>query len=289
MTGRIFISYRREGSSGDAGRLCDYLKEVFGPDSLFIDSDIPVGVKFKDHLHDQLNECGAFLAIIGRNWLNACDARGHHRLDDADDWVRVEIASALARGIKVVPVIIDDAVLPKPSDLPSDLKSLPEFQTFRVQNNQFERDSAALADKLREALGQTNAPTVNKERFIRDAMKSIEWVRRLTMERRGFWKVVAAIALFLMTILFARELISGRVPMVPKLFVSEEDAKSKPMPSEGIERPPPKPAPFGRSSSGPAPSGQAPFGRSSSGQAPFEPPPPKPPTPKPLLPRPPPL
>jgi hypothetical protein len=253
MTGRIFISYRREGSSGDAGRLCDYLKEVFGPDSLFIDSDMPVGVKFKDHLHDQLNECGVFLAIIGRNWLNACDQYGHRRLDNADDWVRVEIASALARGIKVVPVIIDDGVLPKPSDLPSDLKSLPEFQAFRVQNNQFERDSAALADKLREALGQTNAPTVNKERFIRDAMKSIEWVRRLTMERRGFWKVVAAIALFLMTILFARELISDRVPVVPKPSVSEEDVKSKKpsvleedvksknMPIERIEPPPSRP------------------------------------------------
>ena len=55
MTGRIFISYRHEGSSGDAGRLCDYLKEVFGPETLFIDSDMPIGVKFKDHLHDQLN------------------------------------------------------------------------------------------------------------------------------------------------------------------------------------------------------------------------------------------
>ena len=195
MTGRIFISYRREGSSGDAGRLCDYLKEVFGPDSLFIDSDMPVGVKFKDHLHDQLNECGAFLAIIGRNWLNACGQHGHRRLDDADDWVRVEIASALARGIKVVPVIIDDGVLPKSSDLPSDLKSLPEFQALRVQNNQFERDSAALADKLREALGQTNASTVTKERFITETTHSIaQKARRLLAERRGFWKLVVVIA-----------------------------------------------------------------------------------------------
>jgi hypothetical protein len=246
MTGRIFISYRHEGSSGDAGRLCDYLKEVFGPDSLFIDSDMPIGVKFNDHLHDQLNECGAFLAIIGRNWLNACDQHGHRRLDDADDWVRVEIASALARGIKVVPVIIDDGVLPKPSDLPSDLKSLPEFQAFRVQNNQFERDSAALADKLREALGQTSTSTVNKQRIITDAMKSIEWVRRWTMERQGLWKVVGTIVIFLIGVLLVLEVISDRkVPMVPKPSVLEEnaksnvleeDAKSKTMPIEPIER-----------------------------------------------------
>jgi hypothetical protein len=269
MTGRIFISYRREGSSGDAGRLCDYLKEVFGPDSLFIDSDMPVGVKFKDHLHDQLNECGVFLAIIGRNWLNACDEHGHRRLDDADDWVRVEIASALDRGIKVVPVIIDDGVVPKPSDLPSDLKSLPEFQAFRVQNAQFERDSAALADKLRAALGQTNAPTVNKERFIRDAMKFTEQkFRSLIMERRGFWGAVGTIVILLIGVLLVLVVISDRkVPIVPKPSVLEEDAKSKTVPFEGIERPPSRPAPFGRPPSRPAPFGPPPS----------RPPPPRPP------------
>jgi TIR domain len=280
MTGKVFISYRREGSSGDAGRLCDYLKEVFGPDSLFIDSDMPVGVKFKEHLHNQLNECGVFLAIIGRNWLNACDQYGHRRLDNADDWVRVEIASALDRGVKVVPVIIDDGVVPKPSDLPSDLKSLPEFQAFRVQNSQFERDSAALADKLREALGQTSAPTVNKERIIRDAMKSIEQkFRSLTMERRGFWWVVGTIFAIIFTILFAREVIRDQVPIVPKPSVSEEDVKSKKpsvleedvkskdMPIERIEPPPSRPPP-----SRPPPS-RPPTSR----PPPSRPPPPRPP------------
>jgi hypothetical protein len=205
MAGRIFISYRREGSSGDAGRLRDYLKEVFGSDSVFIDSNIPVGVKFKDHLHDQLKSCRVFLAIIGRNWLNACDEHGHRRLDNADDWVRVEIASALDRDIGVVPVIIDDADVPKSSDLPSDLKSLPEYQAFRVQNIQFERDSAALADKLREALGQ-DASTVNKERIMRDDEKltkqKVEYLIERFFKRPGLkrlsWAIVCIIGLGIM-------------------------------------------------------------------------------------------
>jgi len=236
---------------------------------------MPIGVKFKDHLHDQLNECGVFLAIIGRNWLNACDEDGHRRLDDADDWVRVEIASALARGIKVVPVIIDDGVIPKPSDLPSDLKSLPDFQAFRVQNNQFERDSAALADKLREALGLINASTVTKERFITETTHSIALkARRLLVERRGFWKLVVAIV-GLLIISVGLVLISDhKVPMVLKPSVLEEDAKSKTEPIEGIEPPPSRQAPFGRSQSGPAPS---------------EPAPPRPPPPRPPPPRPPPF
>ena len=109
-------------------------------------------------------------------------------------------------------------------------------------------------------------------------MKSIEWVHRLTTERRGFWKVVGAIVLFLMMILFALEVISDRkIPLVPKPSVLEEDADSKTMPIEGIERPQSRPAPFGRTPSGPAPSGPAPFGRTPSGPAPIEPRPTRPP------------
>jgi hypothetical protein len=185
-----------------------------------MDDDMPVG-KFKEYLHDQLNECRVLLAIIGRNWLNARDQHGHRRLDDAEDWVRAEIGSALDRGIKVVPVIIDDGDLPKPSDLPSNLKSLPEFQAFRVRNNQFERDSAALADRLREALGQTNASTVIKERFITETTQSIaQKARRLLVERRGFWALVGAIV-GLLIISFGLGLISdGSKP-------SEEGVKSE--------------------------------------------------------------
>src|SRR5262249_35525869 len=127
---------------------------------------------------------------------------------------------------------IDNADVPKSSDLPSDLKSLPEFQAFRVQNIQFERDSAALADKLHEALGQTNASTVTKERFITDTTQAIaQKARRLLVERRGFWALVGAIV-GLLIISFGLALISDhKVPMVPEPSVVEEDAKSKTKPS----------------------------------------------------------
>ena len=175
----------RPGTQAASSIILDYLEKVFGPDCLFIDSKMPIGVKFKDHLHDQLKECRVFLAIIGRDWLNACDEHGHRRLDYADDSVRVEIAVALDRRISIVPVIIDDADVPKSSDLPSDLKSLPEYHAFRVQNAQFERDSAALADKLREALGQ-NASTVDKERIIRDDQKLTKQKVEYLIDR--FWE-----------------------------------------------------------------------------------------------------
>ena len=95
-----------------AVRLADHLKDVFGSYCSFIDFDMPVGVKFKEHLHDVLNDCGVLLAIIGPNWLNASDETGRRRLDNADDWVEGNIVLALARGITVVWIIIDDGVLP---------------------------------------------------------------------------------------------------------------------------------------------------------------------------------
>ncbi len=201
-------------------------------------------------------------------------------LDNPDDWVRVEIASALDRNVKVIPVIIDDAVLPKSSDLPSDLKSLPEFQAFRVQNSQFERDSAALADKLREALGQTNAPTANEERLI----KSIEQkFRSLITERPRFWKAVGIIGVIFLMMLGVLAYVSGDrmlsqwsqspsvlekdaikqkpsvleedvkseiLPIEPKPSVLEKDVKPKTLPFDSkpspFRTPPPRPPPAQR-------------------------------------------
>jgi hypothetical protein len=144
-----------------------------------------------------LNECSAFLAVIGPNWLNVGDEYGHRRLDDAGDWVRLEIASALARDIRVIPVIIDNGLMPKPNDLPSDLQPLVSRQAFSLQNARFDQDFAALADKLREAVApdQASALTVSDALIANHAVKSIEQTVRVLIagKRRGFWPLVMAI------------------------------------------------------------------------------------------------
>jgi hypothetical protein len=199
MTGRIFVSYRRDDSPGTAHRVCDELKGVFGSKRLFIDADIPAGVNFEEYLHEQLNKCVAFLAIIGPNWLNARDGYGHCRLHDPRDWVRIEIASALERKIRVIPVIIDKGLLPKVSELPSDLQPLASRQEFRLQNDRFDQDFAGLADELRGALApdEVGAATRGNPLVVKQAVESIERkVRRLIegRHRRGFWALVATLA-----------------------------------------------------------------------------------------------
>jgi hypothetical protein len=88
------------------------------------------------------------LAILGPNWLNAKDESGQRRLDNPADYVRVEIAAALARKIRVVPVLIDGARVPKADELPDDLKPLVRRNAIELRNSQFARDADALADHI---------------------------------------------------------------------------------------------------------------------------------------------
>src|SRR5262245_17632367 len=106
MAGRIFINYRRDDSASTAGRLRDRLAQTFGDQNLFMDVDnIPAGVDFVDYLPGQVAACDVFLAVIGPNWLDAKDEDGRRRFDNSDDYVTIEIAAALTRHIRVIPVL----------------------------------------------------------------------------------------------------------------------------------------------------------------------------------------
>lgn len=154
MAGKIFINYRRDDSIGTAGRLHDRLAQTFGRDQLFMDVDhIPAGVDFVGHLNVQVAACDVFLAIIGPNWLDAKDESGQRRLDKPDDFVTIEIAAALARNIRVIPVMIEGARMPKADEVPDSIKPLVRRHAVEVRHAQFGRDAEALVEKVSEALG----------------------------------------------------------------------------------------------------------------------------------------
>jgi len=150
----IFINYRREDSAGTAGRLHDRLAQVFGRKDIFMDVDqIPPGIDFVAHLNSQVAACKAFLVVIGPHWLNVKNEAGERRLHQPDDFVAIEIAAALARDIRVIPVLVDGAIIPKASELPDSLKPLVRRQAIDLRQAHFGRDSEALIERLREALG----------------------------------------------------------------------------------------------------------------------------------------
>jgi tetratricopeptide (TPR) repeat protein len=149
----IFINYRRDDSIGMAGRLYDRFAQTFGRDKLFMDVDhIPAGVDFVEYLNSRVAECKVILVVIGVNWLSAKDESGDRRLDSPDDFVAIEIAAALARDIRVIPVLVNGASMPKVSELPEPLKPLARRQAVEVRDVHFRRDADALVETIRETL-----------------------------------------------------------------------------------------------------------------------------------------
>jgi hypothetical protein len=152
--GTIFINYRREDSISTAGRLYDRLSQTFGRKNIFMDVDhIPAGVDFVAHLNSQVAACNIILVVIGPRWLEAKDENGGRRLDNPDDFVVIEIATALARNIRVIPVLVDGAHMPKAGELPGSLKALARRQAVEVRQLHFGRDAEALVERVNEALG----------------------------------------------------------------------------------------------------------------------------------------
>ena len=152
--GTIFINYRREDSISTAGRLYDRLSQTFGRKNIFMDVDhIPAGVDFVAHLNTQVAACNIILVVIGPRWLEAKDENGGRRLDNPDDFVVIEIATALARNIRVIPVLVDGARMPKAGELPASLKALARRQAVEVRQLHFGRDAEALLERINEALG----------------------------------------------------------------------------------------------------------------------------------------
>jgi len=132
---KIFINYRRDDRASIALNIAQYLERVFGADSIFLDIDrLRAGEQFPLVLEKRLSECRVMLAIIGPGWFNASDEAGRRRLEEPDDWVRLEIARALARNVRVVPVLVDGATLPKKNSLPEDIRSLVDRQSFTFTN-----------------------------------------------------------------------------------------------------------------------------------------------------------
>ena len=122
---RVFISYRREDTSGQAGRLYDALADKLGAENVFMDVDtIDIGVEFKHAIEAAVSSCDVLFVMIGPRWLTAADSRGERRLSRTDDYVRLEVETALGRNIRVVPALVAGAAMPVSDDLPGTLAPL---------------------------------------------------------------------------------------------------------------------------------------------------------------------
>jgi hypothetical protein len=148
---RIFICYRREDTSGYAGRLRDALAAQFGAREIFRDIEtIEPGADFVAAMSEAISECRVFLVLIGRRWLQS--GPGGRRLDNGDDHVRREIAAALVQNVRIIPLLVDAAAMPQSSDLPEDLKGLASRNAISLDDEDWGSDVQRLVTAIRRDL-----------------------------------------------------------------------------------------------------------------------------------------
>ena len=154
----IFISYRRDDTAGEAGRLFDDLVRTFGDDSVFMDvAGINPGIDFRKAIDDNVATCGVLLAMIGPNWATIAGNSGERRLDDPNDFVRLEVAAALARNIAVIPVLVHDAKMPHPDQLPDALKDLAFRNSVEITHARWNSDVQLLTKALAQYVSPSSA------------------------------------------------------------------------------------------------------------------------------------
>jgi hypothetical protein len=149
----IFISYRRDESAGYSGRIADRLVEHFGEDRIFRDIDsVEPGLDFVEAIQNAIDSSEVLIAVIGKNWLAATNAAGQKRLEIPDDYVRIEIATALQRNTRVIPLLVQGAVMPSAEELPDDLAPLTRRNAFELHESSWREEIQRLITTLDRVL-----------------------------------------------------------------------------------------------------------------------------------------
>ena len=175
---RIFINYRRQDSEGYVGRLYDHLAQHFQRDDIFMDVDsIKPGADFVSKLEEAVAACDVFIAMIGPQWLTVSDDTGARRLDQWNDFVRIEIATALKQNKLVIPVLVGQARMPLPTDLPEDLIPFARRNAIELSHQRFAYDIDKLIGVIKETVSSharkpgTDSDTVRRKEGLLKAVR----------------------------------------------------------------------------------------------------------------------
>lgn len=134
---KIIISYRREDSIETTGRIYDWLDSRLAPNSIFMDVDsIPPGMDFRVAIKDTITSASVMLVIIGPRWLTVREPNeGAPRIDNPNDFVRVEVELAIQNNVPIIPILVQEATMPAADDLPASLTSLAYRNAVKVRPN----------------------------------------------------------------------------------------------------------------------------------------------------------
>ncbi len=174
---RIFINYRRQDSEGYVGRLYDHLTLHFERNDVFMDvDDIKPGADFVKTLEDAVSGCDVFIAVIGPQWIHSANDDGTRRLDDWNNFVRIEIASAIRMNKVVIPVLVGRARMPAHKDLPEDIAALARRNAFELSHQRFGADMMNLVEAIRAVPSSFAKPPIDAT-ALREKEAALKQVR----------------------------------------------------------------------------------------------------------------
>lgn len=187
----IAISYRRDDTLPVAGRLYDRLQATFGKAGVFMDFDsIRPGLDFRAQIRETIDRSNVVIALIGPKWAGI-DADSSRRIDDPNDFVRLEIAHALERDIPIIPVLVNNSPLPKPEVLPEDIRSLVYRQALPLDSGlDFHQHADRVIASVNSLMGSTEAAAPNKEQNVATASSTPH-----RSNRRALLTIITAVLL----------------------------------------------------------------------------------------------
>jgi hypothetical protein len=155
---RIFLSYRHEDTEWQAGWIAEMLADRFGEGVVFKDVDsIKPGDDFVEVINDAVGSCEVLLALIGNQWFTVTGQNEQWRLDDPADYVRLEIEAALARNIRVIPILVQGARMPRADELPDSMAMLARRQAIELSPRHFKSDAGPLLQVLDQVINKAQA------------------------------------------------------------------------------------------------------------------------------------
>ena len=156
---KVFISYRRRDAAGHAGRLYDAMAAQFQNHNVFMDVDMAPGVDFVERITQAVGACHVLVVVMGPRWANILDEEGHVRIAEREDFVRLEVETALRRAdVTVIPVLVAGAQMPEPAGLPEGLRALTRRNALELSDMRWRYDVERLLDTLRKLLPGSAVP-----------------------------------------------------------------------------------------------------------------------------------
>lgn len=173
---KVFICYRREETGAHAGRIYDAMVARFGEENVFMDLELAPGVDFVERITEVVSGCLALIIVMGPHWATVEDATGRRRLDDPEDFVRLEVQNALRRDdVTPIPVLVGGARMPQPEELPPELRPLTRRNALEMSDNRWRYDVDRLMSRLQELLPEPDGAIATPSLPIAPVEPALGW------------------------------------------------------------------------------------------------------------------